>query len=337
MKRYQNLHHHTTVSDGKLSYLQTLRVCQENNIEAVAFTDHDSLPSEKAVKALQKHRSGPVEWIIGLEISSGLPKELGGKPTSNFHILGLFIDPFNRRIKNYCQKMQAARMERMERMVKNLNRLGFKITTRACLAELKGETINRPHIVAALLKRPENIKLIQKLKDKMIQDAKQNPEVKNKLRQMIQRGPGQYPYSLFLGPDTYLKDVYVDYLYGLDLDQTAKIIRGAGGVAILAHWTFKRIDFALVEKLIKQKRIDGLEVVYNAHIPGREKQILADMKILKKLAEKYQALQSGGADSHVKEQIIDFFKDKTLAGKTIGLAQKMIKQGKIDTTWSSFD
>src|SRR3972149_3776185 len=93
--KYQNLHTHTTVSDGLMLYLNTLKICEKCGVGTVAFTDHDSLPGKKTVSELKKY-SGPVKWISGIEISSGLPVELGGKPTSKFHIIGLFVNPFDK-------------------------------------------------------------------------------------------------------------------------------------------------------------------------------------------------------------------------------------------------
>ena len=335
---YQNLHSHTTTSDGKISYLETLKICRENQIEAVAFTDHDALPPKKEVNRLFRKRNHPVKWILGIEISSALPKELGGDPTENLHIVGLFINPFDRQLEIHCRKMQEARKKRMQLIVKNLKGLGFKITEKACLKESKGETINRPHIVAALTKNSANLKLIQKLKDQMEKESEKNPELRRKFLKMIKFGRQQYPYSLFLTGDSYIKGIYADYPYRLELDRTVKLIRNAGGVAFLAHWTFckKKIDLKMLNNLLKQKRIDGLEIVYNAHTQGREKEILRDMKKVEKLTRKYQSLKSGGADSHSREEIRDFFKDTSLAQKTYRLAQEMIKQGNINTTWSSF-
>ncbi len=325
--KYQNLHTHTVLSDGQLSPIETLKVCEKYGVDAVAFTDHDSLPTEKAVSGLKKY-SGPVKWISGIEISSGLPRELGGKPTSNFHIVGLFIDPSNRVLREYCKKMQAARLERMEKIVKNLKSLSFEITTTDCLKESKGETVNRSHIVSALEKKKKNRDIIAKLKAKMRQESKHNEELKKKYLDMERKGEKQVPYSLFLDTGAFIPDIFVDYLYGLPFDETARIIRKAGGLAFLAHWTFikKIIGFDLVEKLLKERRLDGVEIVYNPNKrQGMRSEILKDMKRMKNLAEKYDCLQSGGADSHSEKDIIDFFQDKEFSEKTIGLAEKMLK------------
>lgn len=336
VKKFENLHTHTYTSDGKLTYRQTLKVCSENNIGTVAFTDHDSLPSEKDLHTLENNSSGAVKWILGLEISSGLPIELGGKPTSNFHIIGLFIDPFNQALKNYCQKMQLSRLERMEKIVNNLQKIGFRITKNDCLAESKGKTISRPHMVAALHRKNNNLDLIEKLIKELAADK--TPKAKKIYKNLVKKGSDQYLYGLFLEKGSYIPNIYVDYIYGLDLDKTVSLIRKAGGVAILAHWTFCKniISLKTLRKLLESKRIDGVETVYNFNAKGMKNRILTDMKIMNDLTEKAACLKSGGADSHNRQQIIDFYKNNEIARKTIGFAENIVKKGQVDTRWSSF-
>lgn len=337
MLKFQNLHSHTKNSDGKLSYLETLKICQDNQIGVVAFTDHDSLPSKKTVDSLLRNRHHPVKWVIGIEVTSGLPKELGGKPTSDFHIVSLFVDPFNRLLQKHCQKLQDSRVKRAQKMVKNLQTLGFQISLNECLREAKGQTINRPHLLSALLKHEKNLQKIDQIKEKMYQETNNNPKIKELYLKMIAHPEEKQPFLLFLSDQAYLKGIYVDYLYGLDLDSSVKLIRSAGGLAILAHWSFckQKVNSEVVEKLIEEKRIDGLETVYGNSLISRKKEILADMKILKEICLKHHALQSGGADSHAKKDLIDFSKAKEFANQTIGMTQPLIDHLKIDQKTTS--
>jgi len=63
--------------------------------------------------------------------------------------------------------------------------------------------------------------------------------------------------------EIYIPNVDVDYLYFSDMDTSVKLIRDAGGVAILAHFgTIKnKIDIDMLEKFLKEGRIDGVEVI----------------------------------------------------------------------------
>lgn len=337
-KGYQNLHVHTLTSDGELTYKQVLDLCAANNISVVAFTDHDSLPDKKALGVLEKNRDHATKWIIGIEISSGWPKEIGG-PASNFHIVGLFVNPFDPDLKKHCQKAKQARQERMKKMVKNLKSLGFDITEEDCLKVSGGETVGRRHIVTALCQKAKNIEIIGKLKDKMAREAKKNPAVKKKYQEMIGRGPNQYPYRLFLDDKAFIKGVFVNYLYWVDMDKSVELIRRAQGIAILAHWTFSKhmVGEKLIDKFFKQERLDGAEIVFGCDSKTNLKDsgVLEDMKTMEKLTQKHGVIRSGGGDSHTRDDFKRFVRAKWLAQKTVGMVQKMKQKKKLNLKNSS--
>lgn len=330
---YQTLHCHTTASDGLLTHPQVLEVCSDNNIGVVAFTDHDSLPNAKVVKYL-KNSKLPVKWVTGIEISSGKPKDF----EVNFspHIVGLFVNPFDKNLMNHSRLAKEARIERMMRMVKSLRKLGFNITEKMCLEASGGETVGRPHIVKAIRSKKENNEVIEKLKKKMSNDSEKDEKLKEKYEHMIKTGKDAYPYTLFLSDDSYIKGVYVDYLYRIDLDGCVKLIRDAGGVSIFAHWftEMDKCDEKKIEKLLKEDRLDGIETVYGLDAITKD-DFIKQRKILKKLVDKYKKFEGGGIDAHTRQHLIDFSKDEWYAGMTVGMAENIIKSGKVDVSWSS--
>lgn len=334
---YENLHTHTTTSDGELSYKEVLDLCSENNISVVAFTDHDVLPDKESLKILQRNRIHQTKWVIGIEISSGWPREIGGA-ASNFHIVGLFVDPDNNALKKHCTKAMKGRMERMRRMVKNLQSLGFNINENDCLKESKGRIIGRSHIVKALLKNKGNVEIIKKVKKSMAEKAEHDPLIKNEYDAMISKGEKQYPYSLFLSKHAFIPDVYTDYLYWKNMDQSVELIRNAGGIAVLAHWTFSKntVDQRMIASFFREKRLDGAEIVFSLDSRQniRNKEIERDMQIMEKITGECGALQSGGGDSHTKQDF-ERFAGSELAQKTIGMIQKMRKQKKLNLEFSS--
>lgn len=335
---YQTLHCHTKLSDGELSHKQVLKLCLEKNIDVVAFTDHDALPDEKIMKDLRNFSAKTVNWIVGCELTSGFPKEIGGSG-GLFHITGLFVNPFDKALKESCQKTQQSRIERMKLIVKNLKTLGFAISAENCLKESEGESVSRPHIIAALRKKEKNLKIIRSLARKMALAAKTNPKVKEKYLQMLKGGEAKYPFSLFLDKKAFFSGIYADYPYYRDMDEAVKLIREAGGIAVLAHWLFTEdpINLKVIGKLFKEKRLDGAEIIFG--IPasrGHLDQMRESMDNIEKLTKKCHVIQAGGPDLHRKKEFDYFIKTKWFAEKTMGLTERMMKQRKLNLEWSSF-
>jgi hypothetical protein len=200
---YESLHNHTSESDGTQTYQEVLEAARRNKVGVIAFTDHDSLPNMAQLNKLADY-DGPVKWLIGCEISSGLPTELGGGVTSSLHILGLFTDPTNKPLLEHCRKALKARAERMERIVINLKALGFTISEADCLAASGGENVGRPHIVRALAAHPENAAILEKMRVDMEKAAVESPQVAMNYAHMIERPASDYPYRLFLSDDAFI-------------------------------------------------------------------------------------------------------------------------------------
>ncbi|MDP2874248.1 MAG: hypothetical protein Q8N84_03080 [bacterium] len=334
--KYETLHCHTINSDGKLTHQEVLDLFAKNNIGVVAFTDHDALPSPKETEWLLANRQHPAKWIIGCELSSGWPKEMGGIG-SNFHILGLFVDPSNKALNERNLLFQKERVARLERMVKNLQKIGFEVTIEECLQVSKGESVGRPHLAAIILGKKTNLDRLDQIRLEMAQASVKDPDLKIRYDGMMLRGQEQYPYALLLSADSFIPGVYTKYEYFTNLEETVGLIHNAGGVAILAHWTFSKKEFGLdkIEKLLADKKIDGAEIIYGLGVIDRATEIAADIEAVKNLTVKYQALQTGGLDFHAAKDVEYFLADKKFAGATVGLAAKLLCDSRVDPQWSS--
>lgn len=330
--KYESLHNHTTASDGAQTYLEVLATAEAAGFGVIAFTDHDMLPSEADLAALKAY-DGPVKWLLGCEISSGLPRELGGGATSMLHILGLFTDPTNEALREHCRLALSARNERMERIVANLRGLGFKISEADCLRASNGESVGRPHIVKALGMYEGNATVMDGIRVEMERAAVTSAGVAMDYMRMMQRDPSDYPYRLFLSDDAFIPGIYVDYLYTTDMDASVKLIRDAGGVAVLAHWPtiWRKIDAGMLEGFLRDGRLDGVELrsgFYDSEVESAERQLIA-------MAGRTGAYTTYGIDGHREVDIERFVKDRELAGKTIGQTARLIEKVKPDLTWSN--
>ncbi len=332
MLAYESLHNHTTASDGDQNYTEVLATAEQTGFGVVAFCDHDTLPSTSDLEVLRAY-TGPVKWLVGCEISSGLPRELGGGAASMFHILGLFTDPTDPALQEHCRQALVARAERMQRIVANLRGIGFTISEDDCLAASGGESVGRPHIVRALKSHAENEAVMEGIKADMARSAVTSPDVAMKYMRMLERDVTDHPYWLFLSDDAYVPDVYVDYLYSIDMDRSVELIRGAGGVAVMAHWpTIKRkIDADMLEGFLRDGRLDGVEV----RSGFMDNQVEADERRLRGMAERTGVLVTIGIDSHRVTDFARFAGERPLANKTIGQTVRLMEGRELDSTWSN--
>ncbi len=335
---FESLHTHTTASDGKLSHQQMFELTESLGVSVIAFTDHDAILGKKASAYLDSVRSSRTKWVSGIEISSAPPKEISGLGKGGLHIIGLFVDPNNVALKEHCAKAQSARIVRMEKIVLNLRGLGFTISAEDCLKASGGEAVGRPHIVEAIKSHEENEEVMALLVEKMRIDANTDETVRAKYEKMIGGGPHQLPYSLFLSPDAYI-NAYAEVSYAPDLDETTKLIRDAGGISIIAHYfTVKqKMPFPFIEKLLQEKRIDGLETVYGLWKMGQKDEVELEMEKteIRRLLLTYNGIESGGPDAHTEEDMRKYVDLGSFATLSIGMTKKILSSGKVDKKWSS--
>lgn len=337
MNKLQSLHSHTTNSDGQYNHLELLEISKKYNINTIAFTDHDSVISKKQIESIKEVEG--IRWISGVEISSGWPLDLGGGSSSSLHIVGLFVDYENQKLKEYCKLAQEARIERMARMTKNLNGIGFKVTQDDCIKQSGAEAVARPHIVKALLSYQENLKRIEEIREDMRKASEKDSSLLLSYNRLPELPIEQYPYILFLTEDSFIKNIYVDYLYYLDFDKSVKLIRDSGGVAILAHYftCSNKITPEILDKYVKEKRVDGLETVFGLYAFGtsEEQRIVDSMNVTKKIANKYNCISSGGADIHTEKDFKMLSENTEYANQTKNLLENMLTNFNLNTTHSN--
>lgn len=333
----ETLHTHTTLSDGKLSHREMFELAQSLGVAVIAFTDHDAVPTPEIMAELEAQRERTLKWIVGVEITADLPKEL--KPdTCAMHIIGLFVDPTNEALVSHCRRAQEARVKRMKEIVSKLQNLGFKITVEDCLEMSGGESVGRPHIVQAIKKYPENNLVMEKIRLEMADEASHNPAIQEQYSRMMQKGEHSYPYTLFLSQGAF-KEGYAEHDYMPDLDEAVKLIRDANGVAVLAHYfTVKqKMSLPALERILSEKRLDGVEVVYGLREYGTtgEVEMSKERQALRDMAEKYGALALGGSDAHTIDDLEKFVMNDWFSRETVGFTEKVLATGKVDKQFSS--
>jgi predicted metal-dependent phosphoesterase TrpH len=138
-----DLHTHSTYSDGRLTPTELVERAVSRGLEVLALTDHDCTDGiAEALKAVQKHPR--LLFIPGVELSTDVPHE-------EVHVLGYFLDWQNRRFQGRLDRLRRSRLERGQKMLAKLKRLGIEISWHR-VQELAGDgAVGRPHIALAMM------------------------------------------------------------------------------------------------------------------------------------------------------------------------------------------
>src|SRR3989338_5552069 len=256
-----DLQNHTVASDGELTPEELVDLAIGKKLSAIAITDHDSIGSVK--KAIEYSKGKNMEIVPGVELSCDDPLFNYDK----IDLLGLLIDPDNKKLNNLLEHIKNKREENKKLIIEKLKYLGYEIE----YEDVK-RTVGRPHIAKYLLKKyPDEFASVRDVFDKLI-------------------GHG--------------KKAYFDTKGRVSIKDGIKIIQNSGGVAILAHpGVYPKEDSVKLIDYFISNGGDGIETYYPYHIicpdlnideKGNEELI----RFYKKNAKSKKVLESGGNDHH---------------------------------------
>jgi len=173
---------------------------------------------------------------------------------NEIHILGYFCQEDNTSLRKTIDRLRSDRYDRMKKMVYKLNKLGVRITFDEVMAEVQGQAIGRPHLARVLC---------EKGYCKTLGEA----------------------FAKYIG---FQSPAYVQRKEFRPVEAIG-IIRGAGGVPVLAHpGTYEKVDF--LPSLLRAGLM-GIEVFHPRN------NIRISYRFLK-LALKCGLLITGGSDYH---------------------------------------
>lgn len=253
-----DLHLHSNHSDGDFSPIELVDIVHKKKIPAMAITDHDKATANKEAKKYAQEKG--IEFIPGIEITTTPPENC-----KELHIVGLFIDSENPKIKEISDKHKKYSIETAKKIIKKLNEIGYEISFEELLEETQGKSFARPFIAKILMR-------------KYPKDFSDRKEVFNKL--LGKNG------KAFVKPK------------GTKMEEAIKIIHNSGGIAILAHpWYLGEKMKEVIEDFVSLGG-DGIELDYEPKdsIPQDTKEIL------KNIVKKYNLIISGGTDFHKIEK-----------------------------------
>ena len=200
----------------------------------------------------------PLAASAGIELIPGieLSTDYHGKEV---HIVGLYIDIENEQLLKKTAEYRKCRSERNALIVEALQKEGLSITMEELVAENPDCVITRANIARFLYEHGQ-IKSVREAFDRYIGDHCK---------------------------------CYVGRLKVASTD-AVRLIKEAGGTAILAHPLLYGLSNTNLEKMIDELKpagLDGLEAIYSTYTTGEEQQ-------MKRLARENGLLISGGSDFH---------------------------------------
>ncbi len=222
-----DLHAHSRRSDGILEPADLIHAAAACGVTTFALADHDTLVGYREVIASGAIPRG-LELIPGVEINASVREDIG-LWEGELHILGLGMNVDDERFETALVAQRGRRADRFVRTVRRLAELGMPVDAQLeALVSGPDDALGRPIIARALVA------------------AGHATSVDNAFRLLIGRGtPGYVPRA------------------GLAPHEAIRVIRAAGGLPILAHFSGAPNRLPLLRELIEQG-LAGLEVYYRA-------------------------------------------------------------------------
>jgi predicted metal-dependent phosphoesterase TrpH len=246
-----DLHSHTTASDGTFSPAQLVDEAGRAGLRILGITDHDTFSGYD--RALPLAQQAGLELVCGIELSTKLHGH-------SVHLLGYFLNPLVNPdgfgvFREWIGDLQASRRDRNVRLVARLRQLGLNITLEEVEARGGGMT-GRPHFAQLLIQKGYVSDMQQAFDDYLDESAKG----------YVTRREPQFA-------------------------EAVQHIRGAGGIASLAHPIRLREDFAAILPELCAAGLNSIEAYHSDHSP-------AQTTLYLQLAKQHGLLVTGGSDFH---------------------------------------
>lgn len=246
------LHCHTTASDGTLTPEQLVDLAVRKGLRVLAITDHDTTGAFEP--ACRAAAPYRLEIIPAIEINA---EERTPAGTRDVHVLGYFLDPGHAGLQEALGGLREARLRRLGEILQRLEEVGAPILESRVRELAGGDSVGRPHVARALVEAG------------YVRDV-----------------PAAFDQYLGTGRPAFVPR------RNIRPGDAIRLIREAGGVAVLAHPGLLE-DQALIETLLPAG-LQGLEAHYPQHPPMLRQHY-------ENLAARWGLLVTGGSDYHGPE------------------------------------
>ena len=254
-----DLHTHSTASDGSFTPSALMHAASKRSVTAIALTDHDTAAGlEEAEKAAA---------ALGIRFIPGIELEIVWNSPGVFHLLGLGFKHLSPLFITAVEGIARSREERNLEIVERMNKEGIAVNYdeikafAGCANNSHGykNSIGRPHFASFLIDR------------KIVKDREQAF-----LRYLARGKPFFIPKA------------------GMEFEKAVEIIKGAGGIAILAHPMSLYTAWGRLPGLLKSLKDKGLDGIEAWHPVAK----VSSCHRLEELGKKLDFIITAGSDFH---------------------------------------
>ena len=136
-----DLHTHSCCSDGSLTPGELVQRASASGLQVLALTDHDTIAGLEEARGAAAEAG--IRLVPGVEISAAWRGQA-------IHVLGLWIDPAARRLRERLDSQAELRRARMRAICARLSKLGLPGTELLAVVEAAPGLPTRAHLAEAM-------------------------------------------------------------------------------------------------------------------------------------------------------------------------------------------
>lgn len=260
-----DLHLHTNHSDGTDTVTELLEKAEQQNLEIISITDHDTVDGYEELKNSEIRNKFKGEIITGVELKAIYNNH-------NIEILGYGIDIQKMKIYK-CENLQEKILEHFKQVA---DKYKIKYDKDLKIDQERSKIFASFTFAENILQYQENISLLDKLGEKELTEDN-----------FFRKCESNSNSIFYFDASKYIRDI----------NDIIKDIHDAGGLVFLAHayeYRFKDTK-GEIENIIKTTSIDGFECQHPIFSEEQKREII-------QLCQKYNKYMSGGSDYHAKNK-----------------------------------
>ena len=258
-----DLHMHTAHSDGTENCISILKKCEDKKLDYISITDHNTVNAYFELKNidLKNYYSGKI--ICGVELNTkilNVPIEILG--------YGIDYNKMSELIKEvYIDSVQRNLLE-AERLYAKCLKYGIKLDDN-CLENYTPNQFASGFFHKEITKHEENKNLISN-------------EAWNASKILYRQYMSDPKAPLYVEMDDLVPD----------FKTASSLIKKAGGLVFIPHiYEYKHNSLPILNEILNNYQIDGIECYYTTFTPEQHNEIL-------EICKKHNLFVSGGSDFH---------------------------------------